>query len=263
MKNTILILAAILLTFSACKKDEPEAPTEENPTNNEAQGGGPEGTLRLNFIANADGAPFVLNQSFTNIDGYCVKVEKLKFYLSYISVMDMLGNQNVVWDVDLMSWEDNHTSIDIPVDTGSYTGVMFGLGVPSTMNVNQDPSVWPNSHPLSIFQNMHWNWSSGYIFTKFEGKADTTAGCVGSFDQSFVFHTGADTLFRTRNFCNAPFQIMDGQVTDFNVDIDINQFFYNAMDTIDLKVHNSTHTVNDLPLAIRFTDLMRDAFSSQ
>ena len=253
----VLALLALVLVTISCQKDEPEneitppaAPEDVNAT----------GLFVLNFTSSVNGSPYNLNDNFVSLNNYRIKLEKIDFYVSNIKLLKGNGDV-VVRDVGFVSFEQGWTSVTCTADTGTYVGFAFDMGVPADRNINHDPSVYATSHPLSIFQNMHWGWAAGYIFSKFEGRADTTGTGSGLFDQNLVYHSGADTLLRNKCINTAAFTIVENGTITETMDINVAELFVGNNDTVDITVDNSTHTGNDLPLAIRFVDLFRAAMT--
>lgn len=251
MKKILLALFSLTVVFISCDKDPDPEP--ENTI----------GTLRVNFVARYNGQPFVMNQNYTNISGYTVKTEMVKFLMHRFVVTNSSGTKNEVREAALINFANGTNSFEVPLEAGSYTGIQFGLGVDSTLN-KQDPSLLPASHPFSLNQanDMHWSWSTGYIFFKLEGKADTTTAQAGPVDLAYVFHPGSNALFRKVDFPSKSFSISAGSTTNVDITLDVARLFYNMSDTIDLQYDNLTHTSNNLPLATRFMDICADAFSA-
>ncbi len=247
----ILILStlALLLVGVGCKPKDPPPP--ETPST--------KGTLEVRFKANFAGQPFALNQVYTNVNGYKVSPETVRFLVHHFRVRNAAGEQTAkeAFQVNYASTSNTFTA---ELEQGTYTGVKFAIGVDGNLN-HADPSLLPASHPFSINNagNMHWSWATGYIFLKFEGKADTTAAGTGPVAMPWALHTGSNGLYREPSL-NASFSISAGQTTYLNVDLDVSKMFYNAHDTIDIRYDNTTHSPNTL--AERFANIYQDAFSA-
>jgi hypothetical protein len=106
------------------------------------------------------------------------------------------------------------------VPEGSYTALTFTIGMPVSQNTQagsdaKNPNSFPTGHPLnqtivpaSGGAGMFWSWNSGYIFQRFEGFVDTTAGnsggaltaagAAGGLVRPLVAHVGANGNQRTR-----------------------------------------------------------------
>ena len=138
-------------------------------------------------------------------------IKDLRFYVSYISLIDASGGYAPVLltendyqgrNVALLDFEDSagtcsgnsspgtHTAVTGTVKPGTYTGIAFSLGVP-VLSADGGPKVplnhssytqaWPNGDvpatPAPLLNSaMSWSWQSGRKFTKIEFTA--TAGAV-------------------------------------------------------------------------------------
>jgi hypothetical protein len=251
MKFRILIALIITGSLVSCDRDK-EVPPAPN-----------KGTLRVQFSATFDGQPMVLNNTHTGSFGYVIKPETLKYLLHHFQLKKTDGTWQEVREALLINHANSTNQFSVELDPISYTAVKFGLGVDATMN-NADPNLLPASHPFSTNQanDLHWSWSTGYIFAKYEGRADTSGSGSGSLNRLFFFHPGANTLYGDVEL-NKNFTITKGQTTTLNVQLDVHRLLTGSNDTINLKTDYSTHTNDNYPLAERYILLMREAFSIQ
>ncbi|MCB0395155.1 MAG: hypothetical protein KDD36_00790 [Flavobacteriales bacterium] len=244
MRNTGRIFFAVILAFVAvacCKEEMPE--DIDMPQT---------GTLTITFKPEHAGAVLHLDSSYINRDSIGFRMEVLKFYLSDLRLVKDDMSEVQVADVLLLDMEDpGSLVIKLDVAPGHYQTIRFGLGVDSTLNA-ADPSVYPAGHPLSIFNNTYWTWSSKYRFILIEGKTDTLNN--GNFDYSFVYHTGLDSLYREVDHLVLPFHITNGNTSNIDLHLDADRLFYGTNDTIDFVRDNITHTTNNFELARRVTD---------
>lgn len=248
----IFIALAIVSLAASCKKDE-EPPVDV-----------PKGILQVNFTASFDGQPMILNSLYNSAFNYRIKPETVKFLIHHFRIKNSDGTYTEIKDALLIDFSTSGNSFSVELNPGNYSAVKFGLGVDADMN-NDDPNLLPVTHPFStnLANDMHWNWSTGYIFMKFEGKADTSGTGSGNLDRLFFFHPGDNSLYGEVGDLSIPISIADNQTTTINVDLDVNKLLVGASDTIDLKTDYSTHTADNLPLAQRFILLAREAFSVQ
>lgn len=83
--------------------------------------------------------------------------------------------------LDLAKQRTSFTLTNVPED--EYLGLRFSVGLETKTN-HGDPSKYPAQHPLNPnFNQLHWDWKSGYIFLALEGRYQTPRRLEG-----FVFH---------------------------------------------------------------------------
>ncbi|MDZ4751805.1 MAG: MbnP family protein [Flavobacteriales bacterium] len=234
----ILILASVfsLLILSSCEHRK-----EGN------------GTLQVAFSEQFKGEPFVLGSVYHDDMGNRLRVDNFMSYFSLLNVISPDGTETLVNDFSLVNFAngDVHT---IELESGDYKGLEFNLGIPKEYNKDVDPTTYPNDHPLSVqgSQGMFWHWNTGYIFTKLEGKADTTGVEGAELLHPFAFHVGDDPMFRQHDASNFNFTIEPGSTQIIHVIIDIEKIMKGEDDEIDLATDFITHTSGNTVLASRF-----------
>lgn len=241
MKNTVYLAALSLLVLAGCKQDPPEADVP--------------GTLSTEFLLKFKGEPLQLQDEVVGDDGYRLKFETVKFYVSNPES----HGENLVgeWTPYLVDFEKSEPQVwSIPLMPGTYSGLSFGLGLDATTN-STDPSSVTVDDPLSSLQNMYWTWASKYIFWKVEGRADTGSG---NFDQLFLFHIGMDAYYERTDVLASAYTITSEQTTDHQVSLDLHELFYAAGNPIDLKTESETQTMDNMPLAEKINSNFRVAF---
>ena len=124
MKNTFIILFAIALSFSACKKDP--IPTH----------------LTIKFTHTVDGVPLDLTTTeselpYTNAAGQNYNVKKLQYLISNISLETNEGTKTLK-DVHFVDKEDASTlKLDLgELQNGTYSNLKFNFGLNEEMNVS-------------------------------------------------------------------------------------------------------------------------------
>ncbi|MEO0403958.1 MAG: MbnP family protein, partial [Bacteroidota bacterium] len=182
MKKSFLVcLFATILIFSGCEKDDP-APT---------------GKVEIIPRALFNGEP--IQQGFLYDDGvgHKIRIDDFKAYLSDIALVKETGERVLVADYYLSKFYQN-PGISAEVESTNYTKIQWSVGVPEAVNKDSDPAEYANTHPLSVTGSagMFWSWNTGYIFTKFDGKANLTGG-PGPVLDPFAFHIGEDFLYRS------------------------------------------------------------------
>jgi len=248
----VFLFAATGCLMTACNREE-ETP-DETPV---------KGILQVNVKTSFNGLPFDLNQPYTNIQNYRVKMQSLAFLMHNFYAKTADGNYCLVKEALRYDRSQNAvSSFTFAIDPGTYQGISFSIGIDSALN-HSDPALLAASHPFSynVSADLHWGWNTGYIFLKMEGDADTSGTGSGAFDRTFLYHIGVDELFRRFDFYSNSFSITADQTTTLNIELDVAKMFYNGIDTIDLKTEYATQSSGSMPLARQFVSVYEDAFS--
>ncbi|WP_225035627.1 MbnP family protein [Winogradskyella sp. SM1960] len=184
LKNYILS-AAVLVAFMSCSKDD------DNPVAN---------NVTLEFNNTFGDTPIVLGDATsstatknTSEAGQIHHFEEVKYVISNIRLIKADGTEIPynVNDLDNGATVVNQSNSetlsyvmnDIPV--GDYTEIKFGLGVKSELNT-LDQTSFPNFYANAGENDteMHWEWGTGYRFTKIEG-------FYGSSNDDLSIHSGS------------------------------------------------------------------------
>jgi hypothetical protein len=170
-------LILILVAFFGCKKDEPVF-----------QKSGPGGEVyskaALDFKLFANGTPLLDSTLYTNAQGDSFSVNRFNYYISNIKLTRADGfvyhEKDVYRLVKHMDGEESFIMENVP--TGKYSKMEFLIGVDSLRNVSgiQDGALDP-------VHNMFWDWNSGYIFFKMEGRYRTN---TQQFIDDYAIHIG-------------------------------------------------------------------------
>lgn len=246
-----LILPLLLV---ACDRDdevEPE-PQPSTPTT---------GTLKLVIRPTWNGAPFVMNQVYHNVNDYRVKVEMLKFYLGNFNLVNG-GGSTLARDVAYLDLRFNGDTVTWSgVQPGTYTGVQAGLGVPQALN-DADPIDYPAGHPLDLAQGTYWTWAMAYRFLMFDGRYDLDGAGTAAPALPFSMHTGLNACYQEFEIpLGQSLSITAGSTSTLVLDMAIDKFFHSATDTVDLATENQTHGT-DLPLALELSANAAHSFSA-
>jgi hypothetical protein len=139
---------------------------------------------------------------------------------------------------------------------GAYKGLRFIIGLDSAVN-HGDPTVFEPGHPLAIkTPSMHWDWNSGYLFMKIEGKVDTTGKGLGPPVTEFFYHIGMDRMKRTIEI-PMTFRVDKSSGNSLRLKFNLTAL----LGCIDLRSEISTHTFDNQSLAGRIADSWQTAFS--
>lgn len=249
MKNVFIIVFSVLL-LSSCKENEPEV----KPT---------KATLNITFDTRWQDQDFAVEQVYYDNFGHRIRIDKFMSYISKLGIENDNGNFIELKDFYLADYSAD-PKFTFEVDPGTYNKLLFGLGIPSAYNKNQDPAQYPSSSPLSVAgsQGMFWYWDTGYIFTKFEGKADLSGTEGEPLLDNFLFHLGADTLYRKMSFNNLAMNLQAGDVKNITLKIQVDQLLGSGdSDDIDIATENITHSNNSMALAIKVADNYSNSFT--
>ncbi|MFC7670545.1 MbnP family protein [Hymenobacter humi] len=128
------------------------------------------GPVDIEFENVVGSAPLQLNNStpYTTPAGDQFTVATLRYYISNIKLKKADGTEYVqpesyyLIDQERLA-SQRFTIANVPA--GTYTGLTFTLGVDAARNVAgaQTGALAPS--------DMFWDWTSGYIFTKLEGRS--------------------------------------------------------------------------------------------
>lgn len=219
--------------------------------------------VRLNFDVVWNGEPFVVGDVALDDQGREFQLERLECYVSDFALHDVEEGWievDTVARIDF-SLSDSHALLTL-VGQGdrSIDGLRMGLGVPADRNKNVDPASYDEiNHPLGYTGSvgMHWGWASGYIFSVYEGRL------LGEPNVPFAYHAGNDTCFRSVELTWEEPWLLECESVDTEVQLVLDAYrcLHGENDVIDPEVDPETHTVNNLPLALRWVDLHRGAWS--
>ncbi|MCB9235993.1 MAG: hypothetical protein H6581_30380 [Bacteroidia bacterium] len=195
------------------------------------------------------------NQNYTLSSGRKVNLSLAQFYVSGMKLTD--GGSGYSFDDTYLLVKGDQTVYELgSADPGQYTGFTFDVGVDSAAN-HSDPSTYETSSALSPQSpSMHWSWSSGYIFIKIEGMADTSAAGNGAVDYPFELHVGMDAMLRNVSLSQALDATLNNEV-EIGMVIDWSQFF----NGIDMTTPFTTHTMDNMPVAMKVADNVSSAIT--
>ena len=210
--------------------------------------GGP-GTLTLNANFSFNGDSVLVGRTALDDAGNHLRLETFSIYLGGI---ELLNDTGAIRLSDAERWDAGAPiAWSYIVQPGTYSGFRLHLGVPTEFNTDTDPTIWPNDHPLGVngSAGMFWSWNTGYIFSKFDGKADTTGG--ENFIHPYAFHIGGDDQLIEVKY-NEPWTVAECSDHAFALEGELLDFLVNGNDTIDVREDNVTHTGDNLALAERY-----------
>ena len=230
------------------------------------------GQLTIQFKPKVNGQDLVLNQTYTNVDGNDFEIERLKFYLSDLSIT-VEGKSFLLSEIALADASKPESMLlqFEEFDDVTITKLSFGVGVKPSLNnpsksMTYDLGQFPSSHPLSGSQNMYWGMTNDYRFFLLEGKSDTSAAQNAQEDPSkyrvFQYHVGKDKFYTWFDLTNKSFTLEKGKNNTLVVAMDLDKLFSNGTDTIHMGVENYTEAMSPAQeaLAARMMTNMKNAF---
>lgn len=239
-------LLVLALVFSCCGDDPEPIDTDGLFYNSQ---------LKLRFTPTWNGVPVTDGSEYTDQFGNRLLQFNFKFFVSELKLVSEAGGELEVSPVELIEVGDGEVELTFPIlQETNYTAFKMHTGVSPEYNVDYDPSTWPNDFPLSVqgAAGMHWSWNTGYIFTKFDGKADTTDTVEPSYLYPFSFHAGADEFYTLFEYDMEFYSEIDS-THDVHFQIEMEKFL-DGVHQIDIRDDGETHTGGDFQLAQQFTD---------
>lgn len=220
--------------FTSCDKDD-----DDNPDTSEGMA-----KVILDFYPMVDGQEIHIADRFETPQGYPADLTQLRFYLSNIKLIGSNGPVELS-GISFLDIREQITTLEFEVPLGEYSAIQFDLGVPIELNGTQNPefttSIFDANHPLSVSNGMYWGWASGYRFFVLDGNCDTVPNSSDILPMPFSFHTGMDTLYRELPSFSRSIILGSNDVETFQFGMELDRFFENSSDTIDLKEERSFH----------------------
>ncbi|MCB9189883.1 MAG: hypothetical protein H6599_11460 [Flavobacteriales bacterium] len=253
-KKYIVMLGAAMALFStSCRKGctdpnalnyDDRAKKEDNSCEYESE---PEDAdINLKFYHMLGTSTFAFNQDFTDDFGNMCTFTRAQMYISNPVYVDDSGDTLAApAEYILISPDETTYSIGtLAANTHVHTMSLL-IGVDTAAN-NDDPAGYPSGHALA-YQTpaMHWNWNSGYIFIAIEGHVDTSGNGIYDAGEDFVMHVGMNSMARNVQDLIVEFNAVEGMTHNISLDID----WAELIAGINLKTDNSSHTMDNMPLA--------------
>jgi hypothetical protein len=256
MKRYIFYFAVILAAGSGlrCKPEE-----KPNPASDTA-------TMIIEVQPEVNGQPFVLNKRVQGSDNLKFDMSIFRAYLSNIRLVKEDNTEQNVQPIVLIdlgqpgstAGDPNTvgTKFTIKVPVGNYKGINMGIGVPKELNVVKQN--YPNTHPLSTYRGMSWDWA-GYRFVMMEGT-------TGDNNVGFSYHIFTDTFYREVNFSNAV-SFSGDETKTLKLTMDMNKIFnpVNTANKVDPATEPNAHsgTPEEMDIARRLMDNLVSAITLQ
>ncbi|MBC8083786.1 MAG: hypothetical protein H7Z21_11290 [Hymenobacter sp.] len=176
----VLLLFASAIAFTACEDDTDEPGPAEF------------GRIDIEFENVVGSNPLQLNSAtpYTTPAGDQFTVTTFRYYISNIKLKKADGTEFIQPEAESYYLIDQARTesqkISIPnVPDGDYNSLTFTIGVDSARNVD---GVKPGALAPS---DMFWNWNTGYIFMKLEGRSPQAPNSTGAAAGGpLVYHIG-------------------------------------------------------------------------
>lgn len=235
-----------MLVLASCKKEENEPNNSPTPS--------PVTDVSIKFKNQIDGQDIQFGKMiYTNAAGNMYQVDLLKYYVSNIVLVKNDGSEFALNNYDLINAKDTPTCVVQAgkVPNGTYTKMKFFVGIPQSRNHNgaQEGDLDPS-------MGMIWDWNTGYIFFKHEGKYKNTGGET----KPLTFHFGTDRAFTT---LETPISLeINGTSKTMHVLFNLNKA-YTTPDNIDFNIDNSrqSSSASDFPWIDKLKANFGDAFA--
>jgi hypothetical protein len=249
----ILFVTSLLISASACKKDEPVPPQITDPCQSTSAQ-----ELKLEFKMTFGDLQFRKNFSYQLNDTTYISFREARIYFCNIKLQNSSGLIQVPQDVILVDDESfNFYLGNLMPDT--YTGLQLSLGIDSARN-HLDASQYAPENPLALqVPSMYWGWNQGYIFALLEGNYSNTPISQANPGSPWFFHIGLDGNFQQSNIKPMNFQIKACQENKLNLSIDMAQVF----NDIDIFTENSGVTTDNFGLSYRVGTNLINAISNE
>lgn len=228
MIKYLYIPVLLSLILMSCRHDHTATPPDPNDTHL---------TVTLQPMWGND--LLYIDSVYTTSEGYLVKFENLKCFMENVR-----NDTEVLIDAGLFDYAARGTKVfQTQADPSKFGSLEANLGVDSHINHN-DPTAFPSNSWLNILNanDMHWNWSPGYIFIKVEAKVDTIPDANQVFDHTVVFHVGGDANIQSLSFQNVNWMKDNDTTYHLPLKLDMSKFLQNGSSIIDLKNEFLSHT---------------------
>jgi hypothetical protein len=217
-----LLLPLIVLVSSCNKDDQQEAGTGTTVTT---------GSAKIIFSNMAGASPLNVagDSVYTNSSGEPFTVTALRYYVSNFSFIKNDGSEVIMPADYYLIDQSGKTGIKRTISgipAGTYKGVKFLIGVDSAKTVQG-----AQTGDLDPTNGMVWDWNTGYIFVKLEGKSPV----AGTIDSAYQYHiSGYRTSTNTNalhwaeiSFGSQPLVITASTLPQLYIKTDILEFFQN------------------------------------
>ena len=246
MKHFPILALLVCVTLFSCKKKKDDV--IDTPVVQQSK-------LSLKPVFGSEN--LVLDSVYTLSNGYKIEFVELKAYFT-----DIQSGGSVLKDAALFNFSETGTLVfQANQVVSNPSSIQFGIGVPPSIN-HSDPSEFPTNNPLNIAiaNDMHWDWSPGYIFFKVEAKVDTLVDGITNCNHNLVYHVGTDGYFTNKTISNLNWSVVSSTVNEAWLKLDLKKFFENSGNALDVKTEYTTHSM--APSQNALTEKARQNFAA-
>lgn len=206
----------------------------------------------------------LLTGIYTNSSGEKFSVNKLKYYISNISLTNISGKvYTIPQDSSYFLMDEsvrNRAVVYLP--EGIYSTLKFTIGVDSLRNTKDISERTGVLDPAGAAADMYWGWNSGYIFFKMEG----TSSSITTADHLFNYHVGGFGGYSTATVNNLKnisidlsargvVKVVAGRTPNVHLFVDLLKIF-DAETKIQLSQLNMVHSAAaGIPIAANYSTM--------
>lgn len=245
MKSLFAYTIVLSFVFLSCDPSEPTTPTSTE--------------LKLNLVSVIQGKSVVINQYFPLKNGDSILVSRLDYYMENIQISNK-NKASITLDTILFYslFKDNNTVSlkNFSITNNTIDSLKFLSGLTDFSNA-KDPTSFPETHPLSSWNNMYWGAWSKYRFVVFEGNIKKSDGNL----VQFTYHTGLEYRNITHIAIPSTYVLSS---TPLTIKLNIEKVFYPASgNNINyLSGETTAHsTTSDAELSSKVAENVAKAFT--
>ncbi len=213
-------------------------------------------TMCVRIHHRVDGDSLILNtKEYRNALGQSYTVDRLKYYLSAMSLIAVGRDQRMPLDSSRLIDEEDESSKSFCIpsqSSGMYRAFEFLIGVDSAHNC-----AGLQEGALDPVHGMFWAWNTGYIFFKFDGHAATSSAPARLLEYHIGgFREAHNALRRVRIDFGKNMRLDSVHTLTIDLDLNLAELF-RSPSTIDFR---TIPTVTDINNNTLIADNYQDCF---
>jgi hypothetical protein len=209
------ITAGFLLILAGCGKNSDPATTT--------------GIVKISLKNMVNGTALILGAANTNPFGESYTVNKFKYYISNITVNFSGMSYSEKESYHLVDQADAASqSISFTAKTGTYSNIIFTLGVDSLRNVSG-----AQTDALDPLKDMFWTWNSGYIMAKMEATSPLSTQPNNKVEYHIGGFSGANNVLKTISLAmpvGKLLEVKEGKTSELKIEADLNKWWQQPND---------------------------------